>query len=60
MEHQGQAEGDQLCAVVLFSDGGELSEEGQGDPRPGLLRGTAQRLQPHVQLPWYTWVKRRF
>lgn len=27
VEHEGQAYGDQLLAVVLLSDGGELSEQ---------------------------------
>lgn len=58
VEHQWQAHGDQLPAVVLLSDGGELSEQRQGDARPGLLLGTTQRFQPHVKLPWYTLIKR--
>lgn len=51
VEHEGQAHDDQLLAVVFLPDGGELSEQRQGDPRPGLLLRTAQRFQPHVQLP---------
>ena len=50
-EHEGQARVHQLQTVVLLPDGGELSEQREGDPRAGLLLGAAQRLQPHVQLP---------
>lgn len=58
VEHQRQAYGDQLPAVVLLSDGGELSEQRQGDARPRLLLGTTQRFQPHMKLPWYALIKR--
>lgn len=51
VEHEGQAHADQLLAVVFLPDGGELSEQRQRDPCPGLLLRTAQRFQPHVQLP---------
>lgn len=59
VEHEGQADTDQLLAVVFLPDGGELSEQRQGDPRPGLLLGTTQRFQPHVELPRDTCPKRR-
>lgn len=59
VEHEGQAETDQLLAVVFLPDGGELSEKRQGDPCPGLLLGTTQRFQPHVQLPRDTCPERR-
>lgn len=59
IEHKGQACGDQLLAVVLFSDCGELSEEGEGNSCPGLLLGTTQRFKPHMQFPRYTWIERR-
>ena len=43
-EHEGKAHRDQVLAVVLLPDGGEVPQEGQGHPVPGLQLGAAQRL----------------
>lgn len=51
VEHERQAGGDQLSAVVLLPDAGELSEQRQRDAGAGLQVGATQRLQPHVKLP---------
>lgn len=54
VEHERQAGGDQLAAVVLLPDAGELSEQRQRDPSARLQLGATQGLQPHVKLPGHT------
>ena len=60
VEHEGESEADQLLAVVLLFDGGEVSEERECHGWPGLLLGTTQGLQPHVQLPGHTCSTERY
>jgi len=47
-EHERDACGEQLGAVVLRPDGGELCEEGNRDLVPAQLLGSVERLQPGV------------
>ena len=42
VEHEGKAHRDQVLAIVLLPDGGEVPQEGQGHPVPGLLLGAAR------------------
>lgn len=54
VEHEGQSNGEQLLSVLVLLDGVEVSEQRQCDRGSGLQLGTAQRLQPYVQLPGHS------
>ena len=54
-EHEWQAGGEQLLAVIVRPDGGELCEQRERHLVPGELLGPLERRQPHVEPPRNPW-----
>lgn len=59
VEHEWHTCRQQLGAVVLRPDGGELCEEGHHHFVPAQLLRSAEGLQPDVEPPGDTWTQQR-